>query len=153
MSKRKIPVTNSVIAPMAVALLVDLRQLINDAKQNAAVAVNAGLTMMYWHIGKRIREEILGGERAEYGKEILSTLSAELVAEYGRGFEEKNLRRMLQFAEVFNDEKIVVSLIRHLSWTHFLALIPLKDSLQRQFYIEMCCIERWSVRTLRGEEL
>lgn len=153
MSKPKSPATNNkaaAVTPMAVTLLADLRQLIDEAKQTAAVAVNAGLTMMYWHVGKRIREEILGGERAEYGKEILPTLSTELVAEFGRSFEEKNLRRMVQFAEVFDDEANVVSLIRHLSWTHFLALIPLKNSLQRQFYIEMCCIERWSVRTLRG---
>ena len=56
---------------------------------------------------------------------------------------------MIQFAEVFSDKKIVVSLIRQLSWTHFIALIPLKNDLQRDFYAEMCRIERWSVRTLR----
>ena len=62
---------------------------------------------------------------------------------------EKNLRRMIQFVEVYPDEEIVVSLIRHLSWTHFIAIIPLKDSLQRDFYAEMCRIERWSVQQLR----
>ena len=56
---------------------------------------------------------------------------------------------MIQFAEVYPDEQIVVSLIRHLSWTHFIALLPLKDPLQREFYAEMCRVERWSVRTLR----
>ncbi|MBL6995591.1 MAG: DUF1016 family protein [Desulfobacula sp.] len=56
---------------------------------------------------------------------------------------------MIQFAEVFPDKEIVVSLIRQLSWTHFIALIPLKDDLQRDFYAEMCRLERWSVRTLR----
>jgi predicted nuclease of restriction endonuclease-like (RecB) superfamily len=153
MSKHKTPLNQAgaaSVSPLSITLLADCRQLIEDAKQSAAVAVNAGLSMMYWQIGKRIREEVLGGERAEYGKEILPTLSAVLVAEYGCSFEVKNLRRMLQFAEVFADEQIVVSLIRQLSWTHFLALIPLKDTLQRQFYIELCCIERWSVRTLRG---
>ncbi len=153
MSKHKTPLNQArtaSVSTVSITLLADCRQLIEEAKQSATVAVNAGLTMMYWQIGKRIREEVLGGERAEYGKEILPTLSAALVAEYGRSFEEKNLRRMLQFAEVFADEQIVVSLIRQLSWTHFLALIPLKDTLQRQFYIELCCIERWSVRTLRG---
>src|SRR4030067_3165675 len=70
--------------------------------------------------------------------------------EYGNGFAEKNLRRMIQFAEVYPEEKIVVSLIRQLSWTHFLAIIPLKDQLQRDFYAEMCRIEHWSVRTLRS---
>lgn len=152
MTQRKTPLNNPSAAsaiPTA-ALLTDCRQFIDEAKQSATVAVNASLTLMYWHIGKRIREEILGGERAEYGKEILPTLSMTLVSEYGRSFEEKNLRRMLQFAEVFTDREIVVTLTRQLSWSHFLALLPLKDTLQRQFYIEMCCIEHWSVRTLRG---
>ncbi len=88
-------------------------------------------------------------KRAEYGKEIVATLSRQLTNDYGNNFNEKNLRRMIQFAEVFPDKEIVVSLIRQLSWTHFVALIPLKDDLQRDFYAEMCRIERWSVRTLR----
>jgi predicted nuclease of restriction endonuclease-like (RecB) superfamily len=58
---------------------------------------------------------------------------------------------MIQFAEVFPDEKIVVSLIRELSWTHFLALLPLREQLQREFYAEMCRAQRWSVRTLRDK--
>jgi predicted nuclease of restriction endonuclease-like (RecB) superfamily len=105
--------------------------------------------MLYRRIGIRINQEILGGKRADYGAELVSTLSRQLEAEYGSGFTEKNLRRMIQFAEVFPDEKIVVSLIRQLSWTHFIALIPLKDPLQREFYAEMCRVENWSVRTLR----
>ena len=143
MSKHETSATNTAAvsaAPMVVALLADCRQLIDEAKQSAAVAVNASLTLMYWHIGKRIRAEILGGERAEYGKEILPTLSMALVSKYGHSFEEKNLRRMLQFAELFTDREIVVTLTRQLSWSHFLALLPLKDALQRQFYIEMCVL-------------
>ena len=93
--------------------------------------------------------KILHGERAEYGKQIVSTLSRQLAADYGDSFTEKNLRRMIQFAEVFPEEQIVVSLIRNLSWTHFLALIPLVKPLQREYYAEMCRVERWSVRTLR----
>ncbi|WP_366925331.1 DUF1016 N-terminal domain-containing protein [Desulfonatronospira sp.] len=81
--------------------------------------------------------------------EIVPTLSRQLEMEYGRGFSVKNLRRMVQFAEVFPDERIVVSLVRQLSWTHIIALIPLQDPLQREFYTEMCRVERWSVRTLR----
>ena len=139
------------MAPLSVApLLDDLRQLIQVARESAAVAVNAGLTMMYWRIGRRIRDDILGQARAGYGEQIVATLARQLAAEFGRGFEEKNLRRMLQFAEVFPEEAIVVSLARHLSWTHFMALIPVKDPLAREFYAEMCRVERWSVRTLRG---
>jgi hypothetical protein len=89
-------------------------------------------------------------KRAEYGERIVSGLGKQLESEFGRGFTEKNLRRMVQFADVFPDREIVVSLIRQLTWTHFIALIPLKDRLQREFYAEMCRIERWSVRELRS---
>ncbi len=130
-------------------LLADIRALIEQARQQTAVAVNAGLTLMYWRIGQRIQAEVLGGKRAAYGEEIVVTLSRQLVGEYGRGFAEKNLRRMVQFAEAYPDEQIVVTLLRQLSWSHFLALIPLDKPLQRDFYAEMCRIEGWSVRTLR----
>ncbi len=130
-------------------LLSDVRNMIEETRGATAVAVNAGLTMLYWRIGERIREETLKGKRADYGKRIRAELSRELTVEYGGSFGEKNLRRMIQFAEVFPDQEIVVSLIRQLSWTHFIALIPLKEPLQREFYAEMCRVERWSVRTLR----
>lgn len=152
MSKRKplgVEAAAKPAEPNTVPLLADLRQLIDEARRAAAVAVNASLTMMYWRIGQRIRTDILGQTRAGYGEQIVATLSRQLAAEFGRGFEEKNLRRMVQFAEVFPQEEIVVSLVRHLSWTHFLALIPVKDPLAREFYAEMCRVERWSVRTLR----
>lgn len=135
--------------PQADALLSDLRQLIAEAQRSAAAAVNIGLTMLYWRVGKRIRDEVLGQKRADYGEEIVATLSRQLAAEYGRGFEQKNLRRMLQFAEAFPDETIVATLWRQLSWSHFRELLPLAKPFQRDFYAEMCRIEGWSVRTLR----
>ena len=135
--------------PLPGNLVGDIRSLIETARHNVAVTVNAALTTLYWQIGNRIRQDILKEKRAEYGKEIVATLSQELTDDYGNNFNEKNLRRMIQFAEVFPDNSIVVSLIRQLSWTHFIALIPLKDDLQRDFYAEMCRLERWSVRTLR----
>ncbi len=135
--------------PPAASLLADIRALIEQARQQTAVAVNAGLTLMYWRIGRRIHADVLGGERAAYGEQIVSTLSRQLVAEYGRGFAEKNLRRMVQFALAYPDEQIVVTLLRQLSWSHFLALLPLDKPYQRDFYAEMCRIEGWSVRTLR----
>ncbi len=132
-------------------LLADIRQLINETRQAVASTVNTKLTMLYWHIGHRIHKEILQEERAEYGQSIVVTLSQQLVMDYGKGFAEKNLRRMIQFAEVFPEEKIVVSLIRQLSWTHFIALIPLKEDEKRDFYAEMCRIEHWNVQTLRKQ--
>jgi len=129
------------------ALLGDIRHLIEVARQQTARAVNLALVGMYWHIGQRIREDVLKNERAEYGKEILSTLSKELKADYGNGFSVPNLSRMLRFAEVFPEEEIAQTLSQQLSWSHFVELIPL--ALKRDFYAEMCRVERWSVRTLR----
>jgi len=130
-------------------LLGDIRRMIDEARAAVAITVNAGLTMLYWRIGKRIRGEVLQEKRAEYGREIVVSLSRQLQAEYGDGFSEKSLRRMVQFAEIFPDEQIVASLMRQLSWTHFTLLLPLQEPFQRDFYAEMCRVERWSVRTLR----
>jgi predicted nuclease of restriction endonuclease-like (RecB) superfamily len=131
------------------ALIRDVRQMIEEARASVAVAVNAGLTILYWRIGRRISQEILKGERAEYGKGILATLSQQLVGEYGDGFSYSALTRMVRFAEAFPGEKIVATLSQKLSWSHFRELLPLEKPLQRDFYAEMCRIERWSVRTLR----
>src|SRR5262249_6311405 len=79
------------------------------------------------------------------------TLSRELTAEFGRGFTEKGLWRMIQFAEAFPEHQIVSALSRQLGWSHFVEIIPLDDDLKRQFYAEMCRVERWSVRTLRAK--
>ena len=89
------------------------------------------------------------GGRAAYGKQILVTVSRELTADHGRGFSYAEIARMIQFAQAFPDEAIVVTLSQQLSWSHFHALLPIKDPLARDFYAEMCRIERWDVRTLR----
>ena len=141
--------TSVVPARQPTALLADLRGLIQQAREGVARAVDSGLTTLYWHIGQRIRQDILREKRADYGGLIVAALGQQLETEFGRGFGEKNLRRMIQFAEVFPDRSIVVSLIRQLTWTHFIALIPLDKPLEREFYGEMCRVERWSVRTLR----
>ena len=131
------------------ALLNDVRRLIATTKEQTARIVNSGLVMMYWFIGRRIQQDVLKNERAEYGKEILQTLSEKLTEEFGRGFSRANLSSMLRFAEVFPTEQIVLSLSAQLSWSHFVELIPLEEKLKREFYAELCRVERWSVRTLR----
>ncbi|MEM7130284.1 MAG: PDDEXK nuclease domain-containing protein [Chloroflexota bacterium] len=140
---------NPIERPSADELINDVRQLIEETRLAVASTVNSGLTMLYWRIGKRINSDILRYERAPYGKQIIVTLAHQLTLEYGKGFSEKSLRRMMQFATFFPNEEIVVSLVRQLSWTHFLALLPLKDELQRDFYAQLCRIEGWSTRTLR----
>ncbi|MBX9745070.1 MAG: PDDEXK nuclease domain-containing protein [Chlamydiales bacterium] len=145
------PQSQTSLPALPKGLLEDLRSMIDQARKSIASAVNIALTMTYWRVGHRIIKEILQEERAEYGKGIIVSLSRQLVLEYGNGFTDKNLRRMIQFAEVFPEEEIVVSLIRQLSWTHFIALVPIKDSIKRDFYAEMCRLERWNVRTLRNK--
>ena len=107
------------------SLIEDIRTLIEETRSAVAVTVNAGLTVMYWQIGKRIQVDVLKSERASYGDEIVSTLSRQLSADYGRGFSEKSLRHMIRFAEAFPAERIVSALMRQLSWTHFLSIIYL----------------------------
>ena len=131
------------------ALLMDLREIIASGREAVARSVNSALVMIYWKIGQRIHQDILQGKRASYGEEILPKVSVQLVMEFGRGFELKSLQRMVQFTQVFPENEIVATLSRQLGWSHFKEIIPLKDSLQRDFYAEMCRIERWSVRQLR----
>lgn len=130
-------------------LLADLRGMIREAQTTVVAVVNAGLTALYWNIGRRINSDVLDNERAEYGKKIVATLSRQLETEFGKGFEQKNLRRMMQFAAAFPDREHVATLSRQLSWSHFKELIPLDKPFQREFYTEMCKLECWSVRTLR----
>ena len=133
-------------------LINDLRQIIDSARERVAVTVNAELTMMYWHIGKRINREILGNQRAEYGKQIVSAVSAQLQELYGtKGFEPRTIRRMMQFASLFPDLQIVTPLVTQLSWSHFLVVMPLKDEIQREFYLTMAASEHWSKRMLQSK--
>ena len=141
--------SKSPATPADQQLLGDIRSLIERGRQQLASTVNSALTQLYWQIGQRIHTEVLKGERAAYGEQIVSALSRQLEADYGRGFSSKNLRHMLRFAEVFPEGQIVSTLSRQLAWSHFLELIYLKDPLQREFYSQMCSQERWSVRQLR----
>ena len=130
-------------------LLNNLIAIIEEGRKKLSYSANVTVTYTYWNIGKCINSNILENKRAEYGKQIVVSIARQLTKQYGKSFEEKNVRRMMQFAQVFNDEQNVVSLIRQLSWTHFIALIPIKDALQREFYTQMCRIEGWNVKTLR----
>jgi predicted nuclease of restriction endonuclease-like (RecB) superfamily len=131
------------------ALLVAVRQLIEAARTHVATSANSTLTQLYWQVGQKVATDMLTGGRAAYGQEILPTLSAKLVPTYGKGFSERNLARMVSFVQAFPAADIVVTLSRELSWSHFIEILPLKAPLEREFYTEICRIERWSVRTLR----
>jgi hypothetical protein len=98
--------------------------------------------------GHRLRTEVLGVRRARYGERIVATVAARLTDEFGRGFTDKNLHHMIRFAEAFPDREIDYALSRQLSWTRLRRLIYLDDPLKREFYAEMCRVERWNTRTL-----
>lgn len=100
-------------------LLKDLRELIVTARQDVARQVNSALVILYWCVGKRIHQDILREKRAEYGEQIVATLSQQLMKEFGPGFTARNLANMVRFAEVFPAEKILHTLCAKLSWTHF----------------------------------
>jgi predicted nuclease of restriction endonuclease-like (RecB) superfamily len=131
------------------ALLPELRTLIAETRRSVAENINSALVQLYWQIGTRIHVGVLAQSRAEYGKQIVAALGRQLEREFGRGFGEKNLRRMVQLAQAFPDPEIVAALQRQLSWTHFKALLPIEDDLKRSFYAEMCRAEGWSTRTLQ----
>lgn len=131
------------------ALAGDVRRLIDDARRRASAAVNAELTLLYWKVGRRIGQEVLGDERAEYGKRVISSLSRRLTAEYGSGWSGQQLRHCVRLAETFPDEQILSALRRELSWTHLKTLIYVDDSLKRDFYMEMSRLEGWSSRQLQ----
>jgi phosphoribosylformimino-5-aminoimidazole carboxamide ribonucleotide (ProFAR) isomerase len=96
-------------------LVSDIKTLIEQSKKQVSVAVNATITMLYWNIGKKINIEILKDQRAEYGKQIVNSLSSQLTTAYGKGWSEKQLRHCLRFAETFQEEQIVSTLWRQLS--------------------------------------
>jgi len=138
--------------PEAQMLIEDLRQIVKQARIHVAATANYELTMMYWHIGERINRDLLGNQRAEYGDQIVSTVSTQLQEEFGKkGFEPRSIWRMIQFADLFPDEKIVSAVSTQISWSHFVEVLPLKDSIQREFYLTLASSERWSVRRLRKE--
>ena len=140
--------TNTLI-PLQPDLLTELRQLIDSARRRAAVAVNAELTLLYWQVGERIHREILGGQRAGYGDEVVAALARHLCAEYGRGWSARQLRLCIRFAQTYPEVQIVHTLCAKLSWSHLRLLAALDDAIQRDFYTGLCQLENWSVRQLQ----
>jgi predicted nuclease of restriction endonuclease-like (RecB) superfamily len=131
------------------SIVNEIKTLIDQSKQQIAIAVNATLSMLYWNVGNRINKEVLKEGRAKYGEEIIILLARQLCAEYGNGWSEKQLRHCMIFAEVFPDIQIVSTLWRQLSWSHLKLIIYMDDPLKRGFYLEICKLEKWSVRQLQ----
>lgn len=130
-------------------LVADVRQMIDAARQRVALAVNAELTQLYWQIGRRIGTELLQGQRADYGKQVMAELARQLTVDFGKGWSERQLHYCVRVAEIFPDAEILHTLCAQLSWSHLRLLIQIEDPLKRDFYLEICRVDHWSVRQLQ----
>lgn len=130
------------------SLFKSISNLIEESRSRTALEINSEITLLYWNIGKYIREDILKNNRADYGQRIVESLSERLTNQYGRGWSKRHLHNCLRFTEAFPHEQIVHALRTQLSWTHIRSLIPIEDELKRNFYIELSKIEKWSTRQL-----
>ncbi|MDX2130360.1 MAG: PDDEXK nuclease domain-containing protein [Chloroherpetonaceae bacterium] len=143
MAKRKIETDRSQL------LFDSIRTLINESKSAIAISVNRQLTLLYWNIGKTIKSDILHNKRAGYGEQVIETLSLKLTEEFGKGWTKQQLWNCLYTVETIPSKKIIYTLSGELSWSHIKELIYIKDDLQREFYMQLCKNEQWSVRQLR----
>jgi len=125
-------------------------RLIEDAQRVVATTANAATTVLYWRLGRLVAQEVLSNLRADYGQEIVSALATQLVQRYGRTFQMRNLRRMIQFSQEFADLEIVSALATQLTWTHFVELLPVKTSEARLFYADRAAKLHLSTKELRG---
>lgn len=127
----------------------DIRQIVADARNQVYKAANFAMVQAYWQIGKRIVEDEQQGEqRAEYGKEVISTLSKQLTEEFGKGFNSTNISYMRQF---YNTFKNFHALRGELSWTHYRLLLKVEKEVARSYYMNEAVENRWSTRTLERQ--
>lgn len=130
-------------------LFDNISVLIEQARKKVAATINQEMVILYWNIGKTIKKEIIKSDRAEYGKQIVNSLSSQLVAKYGKSFSARNLWFMIQFYEIYPILHALRGEFKELNWTHIRTLLPIKDDLKRQFYSTLCQKERWSTHTLQ----
>jgi predicted nuclease of restriction endonuclease-like (RecB) superfamily len=129
--------------------IAEIKQIIAQARAQAYVAVNSAMTQAYWLVGKRIiEEEQHGKKRANYGEEVLLTLSKELIGEFGKGFSYANLRNFRQFYLSFPEDQICYALRSKLTWTHYRLIMRVSDNNARNYYLKECADCMWSTRTL-----
>lgn len=148
MAKTKKP-ERTLAPPVQNDLYAAVSDLIEEARRTLARQANSSMVFLFWRIGQQVNGEILNHQRAEYGQKIVSTLATQLVTSYGRSFEARNLRRMMQFAELFPDFEIVSPLATQLSWSHVTEVLPLKTQEARLFYLGEAASRQLGKRELR----
>ena len=132
-------------------LYSEIVTLIEQSRTHVAREFNSTLLILNWSIGNKINIEVFSNGRRDYGVQIIDTISANLKIQYGEGYTRSNIFRMVKFAKLYSDKQIVATLSQQLSWSHLVELLPLDEENKRNFYIQMCFIEKWSVRTLRDK--
>lgn len=130
-------------------LFNDVKTLITQSRERVAATFNDEIALLYWHVGRRINEDVLSGNRAEYGKQVISNLSVQLTAEFGKGWSEQQLRHCSYLASTFTDEEKFYALRRKLRWTNIRTVMYIEDTLKRDFYIEMASLYNWDTRLLQ----
>lgn len=133
------------------ALFSDVCGIIDKSRTRVAVYVNSEICLTKWYVGKRIKEDVLYNQRAEYGKQIVKNLAARLTEIYGNGWNLRNLQHCVRSAYTFSEDEIVYAVRTQFSWTHIRSLMSIEDPLKRQFYMEMCRVEHWDTRTLEAK--
>lgn len=135
---------------ITINLLSDIKGLINNSKSHITKVVSSSMTLLYWQIGKRIQQDVLKSDRAEYGQHIIRDLAKNLTVEYGKGFTYSSLTRMVKFYTYMSNSEIVATLSQQLTWSHIVELLPIEENNKRDYYTYMAISEGWSVRTLRS---
>ena len=133
------------INDIANVLATKIENIIRESRRSAYRAIDFTMVMAYWNIGKVIVEDELHWKRAEYGKNILKNISKRLTKEFGKGFDERELRKMCQFYKCF---EIRDSLRPELSWTHYRRLISIENQEARIWYMNEAANSVWSTRQL-----
>jgi hypothetical protein len=129
-------------------LVQEISILIEESKQQVVRTANSALTLLFWQVGKRVNDEVLKNDRAQYGKQIIANVSAQLELKYGRNFTEKNLRRMIKFYQEFSDINILPPLVAKLTWSHFIELFTLKSIDSKLYYAQHAIDNNWGKRDL-----
>ncbi len=142
---------NGLNKKVSLDIVLEISALIEESKQQVVRTANSTLTLLFWQVGKRINEEVLKNERAQYGKQIVATVSTQIEMKYGRNFNEKNVRRMMKFASEFSDFEILPPLAAKLSWSHFIELFPLKSIESKIYYAQNAIENNWGKRELRNQ--
>lgn len=137
------------LLPENQSYIFEIKTILHQARQKVYATIHSEMVWAYWQIGKRIvDEEQQGAERAQYGQQIIQTLSDELTREFGRGFSKRTLWEIRQFYQQFPDFPNMRTVFAQLSWSHFQRVLKVQNEQAWTYYLREAEQNGWSVRTL-----